>query len=155
MYPSSCRMHRVAWMVRPSGPSCALQRSNADDEVQVQEQLRRRALVARATALGRTVNIQQHVDSWKCFCHRVLRLCHTAVRALWHSSRAHSWRPQPCPTSLVLAIACLWVAWVQWLVIVQLMPPVCHSMQAANRNLHTPQCKRAPLFNDKKTNSQQ
>ena len=45
-------------MVRPTISSRALQRSDADDGVHDQEQLRRPALVARATAPGRAVDSQ-------------------------------------------------------------------------------------------------
>ena len=57
MYLSGCRMlHRAASMVRPTTPSCALRRSDADGRVQEQEQLQRRALVAGAAGRGRLVN---------------------------------------------------------------------------------------------------
>ena len=55
---SSFRLDRAARLVRPSVRSSAPLRSDAEQRAQVQEQLRRPALVARATAPGRAVDSQ-------------------------------------------------------------------------------------------------
>ena len=92
---------------------CALQHDSADVGVQVQEQLERRALAAGAAGLGRAVNNLTGSAAWKWLLHGALRLCRTAVHALWPSLRALVQAPQPCPASLVLATACLCMTEVQ------------------------------------------
>ena len=61
--------HGAAWMVRPRLSVSAAQRSDADGRVQDQEQLERRALLAHATATGRTVDSQCECDAWKWLIH--------------------------------------------------------------------------------------
>ena len=108
-WPSSRRSHRAAGLTCAVVSNRAQQRSGADDDVQVQEQLERRALLARATATGRTVNIQCECDSWKWLLHGALRLCHRVCRELQQSSRAWCCGPKACAASLILAIACVCV----------------------------------------------
>ena len=66
----------------------AVQLDGADQRVQVQEQPERRALAAGAAGLGRAVNNLTGSAACKWLLHGALRLCRTAVHALWPSLRA-------------------------------------------------------------------
>ena len=90
-------------------PVSTAQRSGADDGMQVQEQLERRALAARATAAGHTVDSQCECHVWKRLLHGALRLYRRACRELQQSSRALYCGPKACAASLILARACVCV----------------------------------------------
>ena len=119
-WPSGRRSDRAACSSCAAAFVSAPQRSVDDHREHDDEQRAQHALVARAAGPAQAVNIMAEEQCCRWLLHGAPPLCAAAAQALWHSSQAHTWRPQPCPASLVLVIACLWMAEVKWLVIVKL-----------------------------------
>ena len=86
----------------------------ADQRVQAQEQLDRRALVARATSPAQAVNIvaDEHCCRW--LLHGALRLCGAAVQALLHSLTAQAEPTRPSHSGRAVPAVCARVCEVVW-----------------------------------------